>query len=64
MHQTDNKSFVIVYLNKVDFSPSQSFFSKKKKGIVEEKARTRHTVSLIYQIWTLFYKRTHDQIDK
>lgn len=31
MHQTDNKSFVIVYLNKVDFSPSQSFFSKKKK---------------------------------
>lgn len=32
MHQTDNKSFVIVYLNKVDFSPSQSFFSKKKKG--------------------------------
>lgn len=43
MHQTDNKSFVIVYLNKVDFSPSQSFFSKKKKGIVEEKARTRHS---------------------
>lgn len=40
---------MIVYLNKVDFSPSQSFFSKKKKGIVEEKARTRHTrtVSLI-----------------
>lgn len=23
---------MIVYLNKVDFSPSQSFFSKKKKG--------------------------------
>lgn len=44
-----NKTFMIVYLNKVDFSPSQSFFSKKKKGIVEEKARTRHTrtVSLI-----------------
>lgn len=23
---------MIVYLNKVDFSPSQSFFSKEKKG--------------------------------
>lgn len=30
---------MIVYLNKVDFSPSQSF-SVRKKGIVEEKART------------------------
>lgn len=38
MHQT-NETFVIVYLNKVDFSPSQSF-SVRKKGIVEEKART------------------------
>lgn len=38
MHQTDNKTFVTVYLHKVDFRPSQSFFSKEKKGIVEEKA--------------------------
>lgn len=30
MHQTDNKSFVIVYLNKVDFSPSQSFSVEKR----------------------------------
>lgn len=37
MHQTDNKSFVIVYLNKVDFSPSQSFFSKKKRALWKRK---------------------------
>lgn len=44
MHQTDNKSFVIVYLNKVDFSPSQSFSVEKRalwKRKLEQDTRVR-----------------------